>query len=285
MVEKPGDSDILEDAVGAHGSAHVFRREESDKSDLLELMSHEIRTPLSAILGFAQLLESGTPALTVAQKRSIDRILQAGWHLEKLIDMTRDLALIESGALALSLEPVSLAAVMLDCQAMIEAQAQTHGVRVTFPLIATPCIVSADRNRLQQALGNLLYAMIEYSGVGGAVVVDCDTLDPERIRIGINDGGDELSTERPTRSFQPFDDVEREAAAANGAGIGLLLAKRLIELMGGAIGAESNDGNQRVFSFDLKRLLVPIATGRAATHRGWPQSTVHSPDEYARQRP
>ena len=94
------------------------------KSDFLSSMSHELRTPLSAILGFAQLMESGTPPPTVSQKRSIDQILQAGWYLLELINEILDLALIESGKLSLSLEPISLAEVMRECQAMIEPQAQ-----------------------------------------------------------------------------------------------------------------------------------------------------------------
>ncbi len=103
------------------------------KSDFLSSMSHELRTPLSAILGFAQLMESGSPLPTLSQKRSIDQILQAGWYLLELINEILDLALIESGKLSLSLEPISLAEVMHECQAMIEPQAQKRGIRVTFP--------------------------------------------------------------------------------------------------------------------------------------------------------
>ena len=94
------------------------------KSDFLSSMSHELRTPLNAILGFAQLLETGTPAPTPTQKRNIEQILKAGWYLLELINEVLDLALIESGRLTLSNEPVSLAEVLLECRAMIEPQAQ-----------------------------------------------------------------------------------------------------------------------------------------------------------------
>ncbi len=189
MIERSSDSDILDDAAVA------------DSNSLLARMSHEMRTPLSAILGFAQLMESGSPSPTVSQKRSIDRILQAGWYLEKLMNMTRDLALIESGTLALSLEPVPLAAVMLDAKTMIESQAQVRRVHVTFPLFDAPCSVSADRCRLQEVLSNLLSAAIENSEVDGTVVVNCETHSPEWIRIGINDA---TCAQRRTKSFQPF---------------------------------------------------------------------------------
>ena len=94
------------------------------KSDFLSSMSHELRTPLSAILGFAQLIDSGVPAPTAGQKRSLDQILKAGWYLLDLINEILDLALIESGKLSFSMEPVSLGSVMLECAAMIEPQAQ-----------------------------------------------------------------------------------------------------------------------------------------------------------------
>ena len=103
------------------------------KSDFLSSMSHELRSPLNAILGFAQLMESDSPPPTASQTESIDQILQAGWHLLKLINEILDLAQIESGKLALSLEPVSLAEVMLECQGMIEPQAQKRGIQMTFP--------------------------------------------------------------------------------------------------------------------------------------------------------
>ena len=103
------------------------------KSEFLSSMSHELRSPLNAILGFAQLMESGAPPPTPRTGASIDQILMAGWYLLELINEILDLALIESGKLSLSLEPISLAEVLLDCQAMIEPQAQKSGIRISFP--------------------------------------------------------------------------------------------------------------------------------------------------------
>jgi signal transduction histidine kinase len=110
----------------------VAERANLAKSDFLSGMSHELRTPLSAILGFAQLIESGSPQPTLSQKRSIDQILKAGWYLLELINEILDLALIESGKLSLSMEPVSLTEVMYECEAMIEPQALTRGISVAF---------------------------------------------------------------------------------------------------------------------------------------------------------
>ena len=156
-----------------HNAMAVAEKANLAKSDFLSSMSHELRTPLSAILGFAQLMESGAPPPTVTQKRSIDQILKAGWYLLDLINEILDLALIESGKLSLSLEPISLADVMRECQAMIEPQAQKRGISVAFPRWRSRTLSSADRTRLKQILINLLSNAIKYNTVGGTVVVDC----------------------------------------------------------------------------------------------------------------
>src|SRR6185312_10783011 len=142
--------------LALHDAMAVAEKANLAKSDFLSSMSHELRTPLSAVLGFAQLMESGSPPPTVSQKRSIDQILQAGWYLLQLINEILDLAQIESGKLALSLEPTSLAEVMLECQAMIEPQGQKRGLRMIFGGCTAPHYVDADRTRLKQVLINLL---------------------------------------------------------------------------------------------------------------------------------
>src|SRR5436190_6262527 len=135
-----------------HQAMAVAEKANLAKSDFLSSMSHELRTPLSAILGFAQLMESGTPSPTTSQKRSIDQILKAGWYLLELINEILDLALIESGKLSLSLEPISLSEVMHECQDMIEPQARQRGVCVTFPHQEIVYFVKADRTRVKQVL-------------------------------------------------------------------------------------------------------------------------------------
>ena len=221
------------------------------KSDFLSSMSHELRTPLSAILGFAQLLESGSPAPTASQRRSIDQILQAGWYLLELINEILDLALIESGKLSLSLEPISLAEVMHECQDMIEPQAKKRGISVTFPQVDIPYFVEADRTRVKQVFINLLSNAIKYNKVGGTVVVDHITNIPGRIRICVKDSGEGLTADKLAQLFQPFNRLGQEANGEEGTGIGLVTAKRLTELMGGAIGAESTVGTGSVFWIEL----------------------------------
>src|SRR3984957_13633808 len=143
------------------------------KSDFLSSMSHELRSPLNAILGFAQLMSSDTPPPTAAQMANIDPILHAGWYLLELINEILDLAQIESGKLALSLEPTSLSEVMFECQAMIEPQGQKRGIGMTFPRFDIPCFVDADRTRLKQVIINLLSNAIKYNRTNGTVLVEC----------------------------------------------------------------------------------------------------------------
>jgi PAS domain S-box-containing protein len=234
------------------------------KSDFLSSMSHELRTPLSAILGFAQLMESDSPPPKPSQKAHIDQILHAGWYLLKLINEILDLAQIESGKLSLSPEPISLAEVMVECQTMIDPQRQKRGIKMTFPKFDTPCFVSADRTRLKQVLVNLLSNSIKYNQPGGRVVVDCTTSTPERTRISVRDTGAGLTPEKLTQLFQPFNRLGQESSAEEGTGIGLVMSKRVVELMGGVIGVESTVGVGSVFWFELGTATAPqLAVNRA----------------------
>ncbi len=227
------------------------------KTDFLSGMSHELRTPLNAILGFAQLMESGTPRPTPSQKRNLDQILKAGWYLLELINEILDLALIESGKVTLSGEPVSLREVVLECRAMIEPQAQKRGIVMTFPGFEIPYFVKADRTRVKQVLINLLFNAIKYNRPGGAVSVECSPSPPHSIRIGVRDTGDGLSPEQLAQLFQPFNRLGRDDSAEEGTGIGLVVTKRLVELMDGTIGVESTVGVGSVFWIELSLTSAP----------------------------
>ena len=246
------------------------------KSDFLSSMSHELRTPLNAILGFAQLIESGSPLPTISQKRSIDQILHAGWYLLDLINEILDLALIESGKLSLSLEPISLSEVMRECQAMIEPQAQKRGISVTFPHIEIRYFVEADRTRVKQVLINLLSNAIKYNKMGGTVVVECVTKDAGRIRICVADSGDGLTADNLAQLFQPFNRLGQEANVVEGTGIGLVTTKRLTELMKGVIGVESTVGAGSVFWIELNLTAEPQPAAGAAESAAVAWAQVHA---------
>ncbi|GAB3628446.1 hypothetical protein GCM10027419_32970 [Pandoraea terrae] len=244
----------IEDQKQAQAAAERANRA---KSDFLSSMSHELRSPLNAILGFAQLLSSDSPPPTPSQRAGIDQILRAGWHLLELINEVLDLAKIESGQVSLSLEPVSLADAMRECQSMTEPQAQQRGIRISFPRFDVPCFVHADRTRLKQILINLLSNAIKYNRERGTVEVKCSMRTPDRVRVSVQDSGAGLSPAQLGQLFQPFNRLGQEAGAEEGTGIGLVVAKRLIELMGGAIGVESTVGAGSVFWVEMDSAPAP----------------------------
>ncbi|MGV8990234.1 MAG: ATP-binding protein [Thiobacillus sp.] len=232
------------------------------KSNFLSGMSHELRTPLNAILGFAQLLEAGSPPLTETQNARLQQIIQSGWYLLDLINEVLDLAVIESGKLPLSKEPVLLFDVMHECRAMIEPQAQQRGIQLDFLTCDNTWFAYADRTRVKQVLINLLSNAIKYNREQGTVSVACSAPTPECIRISIKDSGAGLPAEKLAQLFQPFNRLGQEAGNEEGTGIGLVVTKQLVELMGGSIGVESTVGVGSEFWIDLIRDGAPrLATG------------------------
>ncbi len=242
----------------------VVEKANRAKTDFLSAMSHELRTPLNAVLGFAQLMETGTPAPTPSQKRNLDQILKAGWYLLELINEILDLSLIESGKATLSREPVSLSEVMLECRAMVEAQAHKRGIGMKFPRFETPYFVQADRTRVKQVLINLLFNAIKYNRPGGTVTVEFALSVPDCIRISVRDTGAGLAAGQVAQLFQPFNRLGKEASAEEGTGIGLVVTKRLVELMGGTIGVDSTVDVGSVFWIELALTSAPQLAGREA---------------------
>ena len=262
---KRWDKVLQENTLELEKAKAIAEKANLAKSDFLSSMSHELRSPLNAILGFAQLMESDSPLPTPTQKSSIDQILHAGWYLLELINDILDLAVVESGRLSLSLEPVSLPEVMLECQSMIEPLAQKRGISMTFPQFDGACYIKADRTRVKQVLINLLSNAIKYNQAGGSVIVDCSLNTPDRIRISVRDTGAGLSPEMLSQLFQSFNRLGQEASGEEGTGIGLVVSKRLVELMQGMIGVESVVGTGSVFWIELISDVDPhLEFGKAA---------------------
>ena len=159
--------------------------------------------------------------------------------------------------MSLSLEPILLDEVLRECQDMIEPQAQKRGISASFPQFEVPCYVNADRTRVKQVLINLLSNAIKYNKVGGSVVVDHVASTPGRIRICVRDSGEGLTADKMPQLFQPFNRLGQEASGEEGTGIGMVTTKRLIELMGGSIGAESTVGTGSVFWIELNLSTEP----------------------------
>ena len=223
------------------------------KTHFLSNMSHELRSPLNSILGFAQLMEMGSPPPSPAQKGRIDQILRAGWYLLDLISEILDLTSIEAGELTLSLEPIALSELLLECEGAIAELAGKRNIQLHFAQVSESLFVQADRGRLKQVIVNLLTNAIQYNRVGGTLELTCSPPTNQRLRIAVRDTGEGLPNGEIAHLFQPFNRLGRETTAAEGTGIGLALSKRLVELMGGGIGAHSTVGVGSVFWIELNQ--------------------------------
>ncbi len=277
---KSWDAQLSENTVELEKAKALSEKANLAKSDFLSSMSHELRSPLNAILGFAQLMESDAPSPSPGQKASIDQILHAGWYLLELINEILDLSVIESGRLSISLEPVSLADVMLECQAMIEPQALKRGIGMAFPRFTDRCYIKADRTRLKQVLINLLSNSIKYNQAGGTVSVALLPTGNGGLRISVMDTGAGLTPEQMAQLFQPFNRLGQEAGNEEGTGIGLVVSKRLVELMKGQIGVDSHVGKGSTFWIEMQTEADPGSTYMKALNA----TTAEPPPAAERQR-
>jgi signal transduction histidine kinase/CheY-like chemotaxis protein len=223
------------------------------KSHFLSRMSHELRTPLNAILGFAQLLECDrSHPLDPEQKQSINEIVDAGNHLLVLINDILDLSKIETGALAIKIQPVQLNKFISDALSLVNSSAQKQNIMLYPPqAISDDIYVMADAVRLKQAMLNLLNNAIKYNKENGTVTISVESPDEHTIKIFIRDTGLGIDREYQDRVFTPFDRLGADTRAIDGTGIGLVICKQIIELMHGEIGFTSDKDVGTIFWFTL----------------------------------
>ena len=223
------------------------------KTDFLSRMSHELRTPLNAILGFGQLLGFGDEnSLSAIQKLNVERILNAGNHLLKLVNDVLDLSRIESGMLEVKIEDFSLQKILEEAVLLVRPQAEKAGIKINpiQPKENDPFVL-ADRVRLVQVLLNLLTNAIKYNKESGTVTLDWQLIDKEKVRIHIKDTGMGIPKEMTKDIFEPFKRLERDEIKIQGTGIGLSITKQLLDLMNGLISVESTLGEGSCFTVEL----------------------------------
>jgi PAS domain S-box-containing protein len=227
------------------------------KSAFLSSMSHELRTPMNAILGFSQMLEYGG-GLDAEQGDNVREILKAGRHLLALINEVLDLAKIEAGRVELSLEPVELLALLEDCRSLIQPLAVARQLSLFVRAPASP-VAQADRVRLKQVLLNLLSNAVKYNRVGGRIDVEARGGAAGRVRVAVSDSGAGIAAARMGELFEPFNRLDAGVSEIEGTGIGLNIARQLVEAMDGTIAVSSELGVGTTFSLDLPAGVAPCA--------------------------
>ncbi len=222
------------------------------KTEFLSRMSHELRTPLNAMLGFTQLLEMDSEdSLSAKQRSRTAQIQQAGWHLLEMINDTLDLSRIEAGALRLDSALLDLATLLPEAQALVEAEAHARQIQMRHELGAGARLAFGDPTRVKQIVSNLLSNAVKYNRPAGAITLLTEMVEPGWVDISVADTGMGLSAEQLSQLYQPFNRLGREHGGPAGTGIGLVICKRLAELMGGSLGASSTEGLGSVFVLRL----------------------------------
>ena len=240
-----------------HKQAEALRQErdraaaaDQAKSQFLSRVSHELRTPLNAILGFAQLLEL-EPGAGERQAQWTGHVLASGRHLLSLVDDILDLSNIESGQLAMKLEPVALRGVIDAAWTMLAAQAQAQQLTLHNEVPAEPgASVRADPKRLRQVVSNLLSNAIKYNQPGGWVRLSLLRTGSE-LALQVADGGCGMNPDQLQRLFNPFDRLGAERGPVSGTGLGLALTRQLVLAMGGRIEVKSQPGIGSTFIVTL----------------------------------
>ena len=226
-------------------------RANSAKSEFLSRMSHELRTPLNAILGFAQILKLDEEDFEAVQLENINEILYAGHHLLELINEVLDLSKIEAGELEVDMRTVEVKDVVTACFKLIEPQLSSRNIELIDHLTGKNFLVKADKMRFKQVILNLLSNAVKYNKEQGKIIIDGRIIDKKRLHISVTDTGNGLTEFDIAKLFTPFqrlnvvDNVE-------GTGIGLVITKRLVELMNGSVGVNSEQGKGSTFWIELE---------------------------------
>jgi len=220
------------------------------KSEFLSRMSHELRTPMNAILGFGQILELDIQGFNANQSDCVKEILNAGHHLLQLINEILDLAQIESGKLAVVTEAVDIDEILEQSLGLIQPLAAERGLTIDDQISGKGYSVQADAVRFKQILLNLLSNAVKYNRTNGHITLDSELINKQHLRIRITDNGLGLSDKNIRKLFTSFERLEKQHNI-EGAGIGLVISKHLIELMGGVIGVESTLDKGSTFWIDI----------------------------------
>lgn len=226
------------------------------KSEFLANMSHELRTPLNGILGYTQILNRSI-ALSDREKHGVNIIHQCGTHLLTLIDDVLDIAKIEARKLELTLQEIDLSCFLENVVDICRVRADCQGIEFIYqPDPNLPTNIITDEKRLRQVLINLLGNAIKFTDRGTVcfTVTALELSTIPTLRFQINDTGAGIAADRLDRIFQAFEQVGNKSRQSEGTGLGLTISQRIVELMGGKIQVQSQEGVGSEFWFEITPL-------------------------------
>jgi signal transduction histidine kinase len=223
------------------------------KSQFVASMSHELRTPLNAIIGFSDVLQEQLfGPLNARQLRYVQHIAGSGRHLLALINDILDLSKVEAGRLELELAPVALGELLENGLTMLRERATRHDIELHLQVDPRIACVQADERKLKQVVFNLLSNAVKFTPDGGRVDVVLQAVADDSVQILVRDNGPGIAEEDQERIFQEFEQAGNNPLRAHeGTGLGLAVAKRMVELHGGRISVQSQLGAGSTFSFTL----------------------------------
>jgi signal transduction histidine kinase len=230
------------------------------KSDFLANMSHELRTPLNHIIGFTEMIvDKRFGELNTRQQKHLNNVLQSGWHLLSLVNDILDLSKVEAGKLELERAPVNLKNLLQNSLVMVKEKAAKNGIRLWLNINGIPESITADERKLKQILYNLLSNAVKFTPDRGSVHCEARLANGNgNIEISVADTGIGIKPDDLKRIFDPFEQVDGSMSRRfEGTGLGLSLTKKLVELHGGRIWAESaGEGKGSRFMFTLPLLAI-----------------------------